>query len=84
MTMWKLKTCPRCQGDLFVDKDLDGWFQQCLQCGYRREMRAIAETKPISLTRQPPAPEAERLPASGIETPQKRRARTAVPVRKTG
>jgi DNA-directed RNA polymerase subunit M/transcription elongation factor TFIIS len=84
MTMWKLKTCPRCQGDLFVDRDADGWFQQCLQCGYRREMKAIAETKPVAVRRQPPAPEAERLPASGVETPEKRRTRAAIPVRKTG
>ncbi len=42
---WKLKTCPRCQGDLFVDKDLDGWFEQCLQCSYRKELRPIAVQK---------------------------------------
>jgi hypothetical protein len=23
---------------LFVDRDLDGWFEQCLQCSYRREL----------------------------------------------
>jgi DNA-directed RNA polymerase subunit M/transcription elongation factor TFIIS len=67
---WKLKTCPRCQGDLFVDKDNDGWFEQCLQCGYRKEMRPIAEQKSAR-----PAPEAERLPWSGVETPEKRRAK---------
>ncbi len=78
MTMWKLKTCPRCQGDLFVDKDMDGWFQQCLQCGYRREMRPIAEAKPPVDTKRQPAPEAERLPASGVETPEKRRPQRAV------
>ena len=42
MTMWKLKNCPRCQGDLFMDKNLDGWYQRCLQCGYQREMKPIA------------------------------------------
>jgi DNA-directed RNA polymerase subunit M/transcription elongation factor TFIIS len=71
MTMWKLKTCPRCQGDLFVERDMDGWFQQCLQCGYRRELKALVEAKKV----QPqPNPESERLPNSGIETPEKRRA----------
>ncbi len=70
MTMWKLRTCPRCQGDLFVDKDFDGWYEQCLQCGYRREMRPLAETR----TEKPhPAPVSERLPGSGVETPEKRR-----------
>jgi len=68
--MWKLRTCPRCQGDLFVDKDLDGWFEQCLQCGYRREMKPIAVAKP---GKPQPVPITERLPSSGVETPEKRR-----------
>ena len=86
MTMWKLSACPRCQGDLFVDKDSDGWFEQCLQCGHRREMRPIAEIKRQSETKQPqPSPEAERLPTSGVETPEKRRpARQGAVVRKGG
>ncbi len=74
MTMWKLKACPRCQGDLFVGKDpVDGWFEQCLQCGYRRDMRPVAEVKNPEIKRPQSAPEAERLPASGVETPEKRR-----------
>ncbi len=87
MTNWKLNACPRCQGDLFVDRDSDGWFEQCLQCGYRREMRPIAEIKRQSAEtkRSLPAPEAERLPTSGVETPEKRRpARQSAVVRKGG
>jgi hypothetical protein len=35
MLGWKLKSCPRCGGDLFIEKDLDSnWYEQCLQCGY--------------------------------------------------
>ncbi len=47
MVLWKLKKCPRCHGDLFLDKDTDGWYEQCLQCGYRRGMKTLTETKPI-------------------------------------
>ena len=70
MVMWKLRTCPRCQGDLFVDRDIgtDSWFEQCLQCGYRRELRPIAVPN-----KGQPAPQVERLPTSGVETPEKRR-----------
>ena len=68
MVSWKLRNCPRCQGDLFLDKDNDGWYEQCLQCGYRRAMKPIAE--PL---RKQPVPEAERVPSSGVETPDKRR-----------
>jgi ribosomal protein S27AE len=45
MVMWKLKSCPRCGGDIFIDRDLDGWHEQCLQCSYRRELKKIAEFK---------------------------------------
>ena len=68
MVMWKLRNCPRCQGDLFLDRDMDGWYQQCLQCGYRRGMKPLAEAG-----HKPPMPETERVPSSGVETPDKRR-----------
>jgi Zn ribbon nucleic-acid-binding protein len=43
--MWKLKACPRCEGDVFIDKDKehDIWYEQCLQCGYQRELRVVCE-----------------------------------------
>jgi len=47
MGMWKFKNCPRCQGDLFIDKDLDGWYEQCLQCSYRHELKDIVEFKKL-------------------------------------
>ena len=30
---WKLKSCSKCQGDIYVDCDEDGLFSHCLQCG---------------------------------------------------
>jgi hypothetical protein len=30
----RLTTCPRCGGDLVVDKDLDGYYKRCVQCGF--------------------------------------------------
>jgi len=41
MLNWVLKSCPRCGGDLFIDRDLDGWFEQCLQCSCRRELAEL-------------------------------------------
>ena len=49
MVMWKFKNCPRCHGDIFIDKDLDGWYEQCLQCSYRHELKDIAEFKKVSV-----------------------------------
>ncbi len=34
MPRWKLKDCPRCGGDVFMDIDEGGWLGHCLQCGY--------------------------------------------------
>ena len=27
------KSCARCGGDMVQDRDLDGYFRKCLQCG---------------------------------------------------
>ena len=45
MVRWKLKSCPRCAGDIFIAEDLDGWYEHCLQCSYRRELKDLAEFK---------------------------------------
>ena len=39
--MWKLKGCPRCGGDVFLDRDLSNWSEQCIQCGYMHELKSI-------------------------------------------
>jgi DNA-directed RNA polymerase subunit M/transcription elongation factor TFIIS len=36
--MWNFKKCPKCQGDIFIDQDIDASYEKCLQCGYEREM----------------------------------------------
>ncbi|MFC2014071.1 hypothetical protein ACFLU8_04260 [Chloroflexota bacterium] len=43
MANWKFKGCPRCGGDMFLDKDMNNWYEQCLQCSYRHELKDIAE-----------------------------------------
>lgn len=41
----KNRTCPRCGGILYVDKDIHGWYEQCLQCAYIHDLEAVYETK---------------------------------------
>ena len=37
-----LRRCPRCGGNIFLDKDLDGaWYIQCLQCSYTRDLNEL-------------------------------------------
>jgi DNA-directed RNA polymerase subunit M/transcription elongation factor TFIIS len=46
-----LNSCPRCQGDMVLDnKDEYGWYEQCLQCGYLRDLEVI-----VQVERQPAA-----------------------------
>ena len=43
--MWKLKSCPKCEGDLYLDWDMDGWYVQCLQCGYLSDLSGMLKAK---------------------------------------
>ncbi len=36
--MIKLKACPKCHGDLYLERDQYGRYLSCLQCGYLREL----------------------------------------------
>ena len=38
MVMWRLKSCPRCNGDIFINKEADGRYEHCLLCGYVRDV----------------------------------------------
>ena len=31
--MLLLKSCPRCKGDVHINKDIYGEYRECLQCG---------------------------------------------------
>lgn len=43
--MLKLKGCPKCGGDVQLDSDHYGWYEQCIQCGYMRDVPNIDEVK---------------------------------------
>jgi hypothetical protein len=34
----KLRKCPRCSGNLVLDRDIDGFYKRCIQCSYRIEL----------------------------------------------
>ena len=33
--------CPKCGGNLYLDKDHYGWYEQCLQCSFTRDLRIV-------------------------------------------
>ncbi len=43
---WKLKECPRCHGDVYIDHDYYDWFMECLQCGYTASLNSVPERVP--------------------------------------
>lgn len=45
MVTWKVRSCPRCGGDVFIDRDLDNWYEQCLQCSYRCDLKRLAQSE---------------------------------------
>ncbi len=42
--MLMLKECPRCRGDLCLNSDTYGFYTECIQCGYMKDI----ETDPRS------------------------------------
>ena len=56
MAMWKLKGCPRCGGDLLIEKELlCGWYEKCIQCSFSRDLPELAQFQEQSaLSRKKP------------------------------
>jgi hypothetical protein len=51
MGRWKIHGCPRCHGTLIVDKDEDGWYEQCINCAFRNDLNiAVEPTRKPALT----------------------------------
>lgn len=40
-----IRVCPRCKGNMLLDNDLHGWYEQCLQCSYLRDLDAKVRVK---------------------------------------
>lgn len=42
MLKWRLKACPRCGGDTYIDREVgEGWYQQCILCAYSLELKEV-------------------------------------------
>lgn len=33
--------CPKCGGNVYLDNDYFGWYEECLQCGFTRNMQKV-------------------------------------------
>ncbi len=48
--MGKVKTggrCPKCGGNLYLDRDYNGWYEQCLQCAYIKDLGVMYQNRII-------------------------------------
>ena len=54
MAIWRFKSCPRCSGDMFLDRDDIGWHEECLQCSH------LVELEPTSISREQQLAEKEK------------------------
>ena len=43
MSRWK--SCPRCKGYVWLDRDKYGWYEQCIMCGYQRDFKSIISAR---------------------------------------
>ena len=34
-------SCPKCNGKLYIDSDLHGWYVQCLMCGFFHDLEEL-------------------------------------------
>ena len=50
MVLWRFASCPRCNGDAFITFDVDGWYEQCLLCSHRRDLKDLDEFKKPKIT----------------------------------
>lgn len=48
--MMRSKRCPKCIGNLVLDCDFLGWYEQCIQCGH---MHYVEMTVKIPNRQQP-------------------------------
>jgi DNA-directed RNA polymerase subunit M/transcription elongation factor TFIIS len=37
--------CPKCGGNLYLDRDYIGWYEQCLQCAYMKDLAIVYQNK---------------------------------------
>ena len=47
--MIKFKGCPKCKGDLYLNKDMYGKYFNCLQCGYMKDLPCMSRIRAATL-----------------------------------
>ena len=48
----QLKGCPRYKGDVVVELDQGGWYEECIQCGYLHDLQYAVKAKQQAAQRE--------------------------------
>ena len=43
----RLSKCPRCGGNMFLDRDPSGWYEECLQCSSWRKVESMGRSEEL-------------------------------------
>jgi len=55
MGKWKIRGCSRCGGSLFADRDIYGWYEQCINCSHRNELKVLVDSAKKPVTKEKPS-----------------------------
>jgi len=67
--MWRFKSCPKCSGDVEIECDQWGWFEQCIQCGYLHDLQNIVEVKKQSIPIETGFSSPKKSPVTDLDSP---------------
>ena len=45
--MMRKNSCLKCGGNVILERDAHGWYEQCLQCSYMRDLATMVELAKI-------------------------------------
>lgn len=48
MVQWRLKSCPRCGSDMFIEQDFDIRYEKCLMCSYTIDLERVPVKQPVA------------------------------------
>ncbi|HJN87866.1 MAG: hypothetical protein QF714_08730 [Dehalococcoidia bacterium] len=54
--MFWFRQCPRCSGDIYVDRDQYGPYITCIQCGFSRDVPNVSEGPTVISAEPVPVP----------------------------
>jgi len=69
MAVWKLKNCPQCKSELFIQREKEIWYESCVLCGYSRDISNLVAENAVGQIKLKYQIEASReLPPNAIVT----------------